>query len=254
MLPSPPNLGFLNFHVSLSASRISSTPPPLLLVKRPDFFGFGAGWAGAESEVLVSWSSLVLLKLEPPVLLARLALSSARLAWISARERVETGGGANMAVRLSWYRWKQGMMEWLISPPTELQNRWNLSVLPSRDTRRGYARHASQLLMGEGDSTLAILLCFGVPRAFFLSSFLCVLRGFRGLRAEKGKGGYVWLRSLSTKKCGLTVCRVCGDMCVTSMFVCWVQASESWVSDLELFVMEPWQGYGSLLIDVSMNH
>jgi hypothetical protein len=75
-----PSLGFLNFHVSLSASRISSTSPPLLLVKRPDFLGFGAGWAGAESEVLVSWSSLVLLKLDPPVLLARLALNSARLA------------------------------------------------------------------------------------------------------------------------------------------------------------------------------
>jgi len=35
-----PSLGFLNFHVSLSVSRISSTPPPLLLLKRPAFFTF----------------------------------------------------------------------------------------------------------------------------------------------------------------------------------------------------------------------
>lgn len=36
-----PSLGFLNFHVSLSVSRISSTPPPLLLVKRLDFLALG---------------------------------------------------------------------------------------------------------------------------------------------------------------------------------------------------------------------
>jgi hypothetical protein len=41
------------------------------------------------------------LKLPPPVLLARLALNSARLAWISARERVAAGGGANMASNIS---------------------------------------------------------------------------------------------------------------------------------------------------------
>jgi hypothetical protein len=81
-----------------------------------------------------------------------------------------------MAVRLSWYRWKQGMIEWLICPPTELQNWLNLPVLPSRNTRRGHARHAGQLLMGEGNSTLAILLCFGVPHtSFFLLFFVfCV--------------------------------------------------------------------------------
>jgi hypothetical protein len=103
-----PNLGFLNFHVSLSASRISSTPPPLPPpVKRPAFFGFGDGW---ESRVLVSCSSLVvvLLELDPPVLLSRLALSSARLAWISARERVAAGGGANMAVRPTYIAGSKG--------------------------------------------------------------------------------------------------------------------------------------------------
>jgi hypothetical protein len=73
-----PSLGFLNFHDSLSASRISSTPP-LLLVKRPAFFAFGVGVVGV----------------------ARLACSSARLAWISARERVAAGGGANIAAYIS---------------------------------------------------------------------------------------------------------------------------------------------------------
>jgi hypothetical protein len=46
----------------------------------------------------VSCRSLPLLMEPPPVLLARLALSSARLAWISARESVAAGGGANIAV------------------------------------------------------------------------------------------------------------------------------------------------------------
>ena len=35
--------------------------------------------------------------LVPPLLLARLACNCARRAWISARERVAVGGGANMA-------------------------------------------------------------------------------------------------------------------------------------------------------------
>jgi len=98
-----PSLGFLNFHVSLSASRISSTPPLLLLVKRPVFFGFGVcGLEVVESEVFVRFRSVLLLMLDLPVPpLARLACSSARLAWISARERVAAGGGANMACNIS---------------------------------------------------------------------------------------------------------------------------------------------------------
>jgi hypothetical protein len=96
-----PSLGFLNFHDSLSASRISSTPP-LLLVKRPAFFAFGVGVVGVESEVFVSCKSVLLLILDLPVPpLARLACSSARLAWISARERVAAGGGANIAAYIS---------------------------------------------------------------------------------------------------------------------------------------------------------
>lgn len=105
LLPSPLNLGFLNFHVSLSVSRISSTPPPLLLLpKRPDFFGFVVGCCCCvvvESEFLERVKSLALLILDPPVLLARLACSCARRAWISARERVAVGGGANIAY--AWY-------------------------------------------------------------------------------------------------------------------------------------------------------
>ena len=96
-----PSLGFLNFHVSLSASRISSTPP-LLLVKWPAFFAFGVCGDAVESEILVSCRSVLLLMLDlpaPPP--ARLAWSSARLAWISARERVAAGGGANIAACIS---------------------------------------------------------------------------------------------------------------------------------------------------------
>jgi hypothetical protein len=50
----------------------------------------------------VRFRSVLLLMLDLPVPpLARLACSSARLAWISARERVAAGGGANMAYNIS---------------------------------------------------------------------------------------------------------------------------------------------------------
>jgi hypothetical protein len=86
---------FLIFHSSLSVSRISSTSF-LLAEKREAFF-----FSCLELSVLDStfWSSLALLMLVPPVLLARLACNCARRAWISARERVAVGGGANMAER-----------------------------------------------------------------------------------------------------------------------------------------------------------
>lgn len=99
-LPPPPTdadlplpLNFLNFHSSLSFSRISSTSF-LLPEKREPFFFSCLGLSGFDS---VFCSSLALLMLVPPLLLARLACNCARRAWISARERVAVGGGANMA-------------------------------------------------------------------------------------------------------------------------------------------------------------
>jgi hypothetical protein len=83
---------FLNFHSSLSFSRISSTSF-LLAEKREAFFFSCLATSGFDS---VRCSSLALLILVPPVLLALLACNCARRAWISARERVAVGGGANI--------------------------------------------------------------------------------------------------------------------------------------------------------------
>jgi hypothetical protein len=83
---------FLNFHSSLSFSRISSTSF-LLAEKREAFFFSCLVISGFDS---VFCSSLALPILVPPVLLALLACNCARRAWISARERVAAGGGANI--------------------------------------------------------------------------------------------------------------------------------------------------------------
>lgn len=91
-LPFLPNF-FLIFHSSLSFSRISSTSF-LFPEKREPFFFSCLVPSGFES---IFCNSLALLMLVPPLLLARLAWSCARRAWISARERVAAGGGANMA-------------------------------------------------------------------------------------------------------------------------------------------------------------
>jgi len=84
---------FLIFHSSLSFSRISSTSF-LFPEKREPFFFSCLALSGFDS---IFCSSLALLMLVPPLLLARLACNCARRAWISARERVAAGGGANMA-------------------------------------------------------------------------------------------------------------------------------------------------------------
>jgi hypothetical protein len=83
----------LSFHSSLSFSRISSTSF-LFPEKREPFFFSCLGLSGLDS---IFCSSLALLILVPPLLLARLACNCARRAWISARERLAVGGGANMA-------------------------------------------------------------------------------------------------------------------------------------------------------------
>ena len=81
---------FLNFHSSLSFSRISSTSF-LLPAKREPFFFSCLVPSGFDSAFC---NSLTLVILVP--LLARLACNCARRAWISARERTAVGGGANM--------------------------------------------------------------------------------------------------------------------------------------------------------------
>ena len=96
--PTDPDLPFLlsfflNFHSSLSFSRISSTFF-LLPEKREPFFFSCLVLSGFDSTFC---SSLALLMLVPPLLLARLACNCARRAWISARESTAVGGGANMA-------------------------------------------------------------------------------------------------------------------------------------------------------------
>jgi hypothetical protein len=93
--PSPIDLPFLlsfflNFHSSLSFSRISSTS--FLLAEKRDAFFFSCLATSVFDSVFCS--SLALLILVP--LLALLACNCARRAWISARERVAVGGGANI--------------------------------------------------------------------------------------------------------------------------------------------------------------
>ena len=84
---------FLIFHSSLSFSRISSTS--FLFPEKRDPFFFSCLVPSELDSIFCS--SLALLMLVPPLLLARLACNCARRAWISARERAAAGGGANMA-------------------------------------------------------------------------------------------------------------------------------------------------------------
>jgi hypothetical protein len=83
---------FLTFHSSLSVSRISSTSFLLLEEKYEPFFLSCLGTSGFESARCSSLALLILVSL-----LALLACNCARRVWISARERVAIGGGANMA-------------------------------------------------------------------------------------------------------------------------------------------------------------
>ena len=125
----------------------------------------------------MGFKSLALLMLEPPVLLARLACSCARRAWISARERVAVGGGANMvvAVRLDYIAGrKQGITIKIdaINPVKNCKSaRMGGSVESAHDKR------SIMLLMGP---ELHVML------SGLLLTFFVFLRGFR--TAESGKG------------------------------------------------------------------
>lgn len=82
---------FLNFHLSLSSSLISSTPCLPALNGRRCFF---SAFRFCESVRCKSFALPILLA---PAL-SRLACSCARLAWISARESAAAGGGANIVL------------------------------------------------------------------------------------------------------------------------------------------------------------